>query len=90
MPDFNAPQINPFVYPSEVCPECQNEVFVPGVILKKVPGILLGAGEETVTVPIKVAVCSKCGTLSESDKKRYDEETKKAQKSSGSKPSIIV
>ena len=89
MPEFNAPQINPFAYPSEVCPECQNEVFVPGVILKKVPGILLGAGEETVSVPIKVAVCSKCGTLSESDRKRYDEETQKAQKASN-KQSIIV
>ena len=89
MPEFNAPQINPFAYPSEVCPECQNEVFVPGVILKKVPGILLGAGEETVSVPIKVAVCSKCGALSESDRKRYDEETQKAQKTSN-KQSIIV
>jgi len=89
MPEFNAPQINPFAYPSEVCPECQNEVFVPGVILKKVPGILLGAGEETVSVPIKVAVCSKCGALSESDRKRYDEETQKAQKA-GNKQSIIV
>jgi len=89
MPEFNAPQINPFAYPSEVCPECQHEVFVPGVILKKVPGILLGAGEETVSVPIKVAVCSKCGTLSESDRKRYDEETQKAQKASN-KQSIIV
>ena len=89
MPEFNAPQINPFAYPSEVCPECQNEVFVPGVILKKVPGILIGAGEDTVSVPIKVAVCSKCGTLSESDKKRYDEETQKAQKA-GNKPTIIV
>ena len=89
MPEFNAPQINPFAYPSEVCPECQNEVFVPGVILKKVPGILLGAGEETVSVPIKVAVCSKCGALSESDRKRYDEETQKAQKAAN-KQSIIV
>ena len=89
MPEFNAPQINPFAYPSEVCPECQNEVFVPGVILKKVPGILIGAGEETVSVPIKVAVCSKCGALSESDRKRYDEETQKAQKA-GNKQSIIV
>lgn len=89
MPDFTSPQVNPFAYPSEVCPECQNEVFVPGVILKKVPGILLGAGEETITVPIKVAVCSKCGALSESDRKKYDEETTNAQNATP-KSSIIV
>lgn len=89
MIELNSPQVNPFAYPSEVCPECQNEVFVPGVILKKVPGLLLGAGEETISVPIKVAVCSKCGALSESDRKKYEEETAKAKKVA-EKSSIVV
>ena len=38
------PAVNPFSYPSEICSECGSEVFVPGVIMKKVPGILLGEG----------------------------------------------
>ena len=71
---------NPYQYPSEVCPNCGCEVFAPGVILKKVPGVVLGVGSEEITVPIKVAICAKCGTLSESDQKMIDEETKKAKK----------
>lgn len=71
---------NPFQYPSEICPNCGCEIFTPGVIMKKVPGVVLGAGSEEVTVPIKVAICAKCGTLSETDKKMIDEETKKAKK----------
>ena len=74
------PAVNPFSYPSEICSECGSEVFVPGVIMKKVPGVLLGeGGVEFIPVPIKVAVCAKCGTLSLSDKKKYEEETKKAK-----------
>ena len=74
------PAVNPFSYPSEICSECGSEVFVPGVIMKKVPGVLLGeGGVEFIPVPIKVAVCAKCGTLSPSDKKKYEEETKKAK-----------
>ena len=74
------PAVNPFSYPSEICSECGSEVFVPGVIMKKVPGVLLGeGGVEFIPVPIKVAVCAKCGTLSPSDKTKYEEETKKAK-----------
>ena len=73
------PAVNPFSYPSEICSKCGSEVFVPGVIMKKVPGVLLGEGVEFISVPIKVAVCAKCGTLSPSDEKKYEEETKKAK-----------
>ena len=56
------PAVNPFSYPSEICSECGSEVFVPGVIMKKVPGVLLGeGGVDFISVPIKVAVCAKCG-----------------------------
>jgi hypothetical protein len=78
----SGPNINPFEYPSEVC-SCGNEVFVPGVIFKKIPGVLIGQGSETAQVPIKVFCCSKCGELSPYDKemlndiKKTNEETKK-------------
>lgn len=70
------PQVNPLDYPSEVC-ECGNEIFMPGVIFKKVPGVMLGqGGTDYVPVPIKVFVCSKCGKLSPSDQKILNEEKK--------------
>ena len=76
----NYPAISRKDNKTEICSECGSEVFVPGVIMKKVPGVLLGeGGVEFIPVPIKVAVCAKCGTLSPSDKKKYEEETKKAK-----------
>ena len=76
-------QLNPFSYPTEVCSECGNETFVPGIIRKIVPGIALGAGTEDVIVPIKVAICAKCGALSPSDKKMIEDEEKKTNKAGG-------
>lgn len=67
--------VNPLDYPTEKC-SCGNEVFVPGVIFKKVPGILLGQGSEDVQVPLKVFCCSKCGELSPYDKELLDEHSK--------------
>jgi hypothetical protein len=66
------PKINPFDYPDEVCENCGHNVFVPGVIFKKVPGVLVGAGTEEVSIPIKVAVCQKCGALSPDDKEAFE------------------
>lgn len=69
----NNVNINIFEYPEEVCSECGHNVFAPGLIFKMVPGIALGQGSGTVSVPIKVAYCAKCGALSPADKKVYDE-----------------
>ena len=77
------PKVNPLDYPSDKCSNCQNETFIPAVIFKNVPGLELGQGTETVQVPIKVFVCSKCGELSNSDKEILSahEKTKESLKS---------
>lgn len=64
----NIPAVNPLDYPSEVCPNCGCEVFVPGIIFKKVPGMLIGQGSETTQVPLKVFICANCRELSPYDK----------------------
>lgn len=75
----NGIQVNPFEYPNEKC-ECGNETFVPGYIVKKVPGMLVGASDEKeVGIPLKVFLCAKCGALSPTDKKMIKEETKSAK-----------
>ena len=71
----NMPNVNPFEYPSEQC-QCGNEVFIPGVIFKKIPGMVLGQGSEPVQVPLKVFCCSKCGELSPYDKETLEEAEK--------------
>ena len=71
--NLKMPNVNPFEYPSVKC-TCGNEIFVPGVIFKDIPGVALGE-RENVHVPIKIFYCSKCGTLSPADKEmlsKYD------------------
>ena len=86
----NAPNVNPFDYPSEQC-ICGNEVFVPGIIFKKIPGILLGKGTDYVQLPLKVFCCSKCGELSPYDKKILEEEEKlKDTVNNANKTNLII
>ena len=73
------PNINPLNYPSEVC-SCGNETFIPGIIFKKVPGMLMGQGTEDTLIPLKVFVCSKCGELSPYDKDILEEHKKQKEK----------
>lgn len=75
----NMPKVNPFNYPSVKC-QCGNEIFVPGMIFKKVPGVLMGQGAEDIEVPIKVFYCTKCGELSPLDKEMIEKETSKNKK----------
>lgn len=72
----NAPKVDIFDYPSVVC-TCGNEYFVPAVMFRQVPGLALGAPEQTVNIPVKVFVCSKCGTLSPIDEKMFEKEKSK-------------
>ena len=86
-----AQQINPFEYPDEICSECGHNVFIPGVIFKMVPGILLGSGSpEPESVPIKVACCAKCGALAPSDKKAYDEMSGKKKDNETKKSGSLI
>lgn len=91
MTDLNSinAKVNPFAYPSEVCEECGNDVFQPGLIFKLVPGILLGEGTETVPVPVKIACCSKCGSMSPLDRKMLEEQELKA-KQAENKSTLII
>ena len=64
-----APAIDPRDYPSLKCTKCGCITFVPAMVIKQIPGILLGKGEKTVEYPVNVMICTKCGEIMESDKK---------------------
>ena len=85
----NAPKINPLDYPTEKC-SCGNEIFIPGVIFKKIPGILIGQGNEDVQFPLKIFCCSKCGELSPYDKEMLEEHDKKKKKVMPKKTNLII
>ena len=86
----SVPNINPLDYPTEVCSACGNQVFIPGVIFKKIPGILMGQGSETVQIPLKVFCCSKCGELSPYDKETLEEHDNVKEKSEVKKTNLII
>ena len=44
------------------CDECQNQVFIQGVLLRKASKFLTGTAQDAV-VPIPIFACSKCGAV---------------------------
>lgn len=76
------PVVNPLKYPSVTCDNCGGELFEEKLILKKIPGVVVGNGTEDVNYPVPVLVCSKCGTIEKSYRdllekgKKYQEENK--------------
>ena len=42
------------------CDECQNQVFIQGVLLRKASKFLTGTSQDAI-VPIPIFSCSKCG-----------------------------
>lgn len=66
---MQAPKINPFDFPTVKCSSCGNETFVPAMMFRRIPGVVVGrADQNTVDFPLKVFICSKCGALSPADK----------------------
>jgi len=81
-------KVNPFEHPTLKCDKCGNELFVPQVMFRQVPGILLGSDEKVVNIPMKVYACSRCGELSPEDKEIIAKEEKLAKTKSQS--SLII
>lgn len=83
--------INPYGYEDLTCAECGHNVFIPGIIFKKIPGMLAGdATRKFVLFPVKVACCAKCGALSAEDKEELEQQAEMAKKAEAAKSSIIV
>lgn len=72
--------INPLEFESVKCPKCGNEIFIPGVMFKNIPGVMLGMGAEPIPYPIKVAICSECHSLAPA----YEQMLKKNNKADSS------
>ena len=83
--------INPHAYEELTCTECGHNVFVPGVVFKQIPGILVGQSDrKTVPFPIKVACCAKCGALSKKDKEDLEKEAEMAKKAAAAPKSGLI
>lgn len=61
--------VDPRDYPNVKCDKCGCEVFVPAMIIKKIPGLVIGKAGEDINHPLSVFVCHKCGTIMAADRK---------------------
>lgn len=68
---LSTPRINPLEYPTFKCSGCGHKLFQPRVVLKEIPGTLLGNGLTPVLHPLQVMVCANCGKVMEQDVKLY-------------------
>ena len=69
--NFNLPQIDPTEYPSLCCDKCGNVAFTTAMIIKKIPGVMLGSPNKTQLMPDQILVCAKCGTILKKDREYY-------------------
>jgi len=89
MPDLTRPQLDPTEYPNSTC-ECGCIVWNQAVILKEVPGSLIGKAGETVSLPLTVFVCNKCGKIHPEDIKAYRLTEKQEQPKTEQTGTLIV
>ena len=71
MPDLSKPSIDPRDYKTIRCSKCGNITFVPGCVIKEIPGSAVGQAGEPVIVPLNVYICSECHTIIDFDIKAY-------------------
>lgn len=69
--NFNMPQINPAEYPSLKCDKCGCVAFNQSIIMKKIPGVLLGSSSKYQLLPDYIMTCAKCGTILKKDREYY-------------------
>ena len=71
VPNIGGPKVDPRDYPLVKCHKCGSILFRSAVVLKEIPGTIIGHGAEPVIVPLQVLVCDKCGEILESYVKAY-------------------
>lgn len=61
-------------YPITKCDKCGGIMFVPAIVLRDVPGLVLGIKQDVVSTPAhKVFRCANCGAMLKSDLERIEE-----------------
>ena len=82
-------RINPLDYDNLKCDKCGNETFTHNIILKKIPGIVMGAGKEDQLIDLPVFVCAKCGAILKEYREMYSLEEFKDNKKDGESKSFL-
>lgn len=80
-------KVNPLEYPSIPCDNCGCECYEQAMIFKKIPGLVLGAGNESQIYPIPVFICKHCGVLMSEYRKDFENAKNKKEENN---PLIIT
>jgi len=67
----SGPKFNPLKYENIKCDKCGNETFESAFIIKNIPGLVMGQGNEDIQYPLDVVVCKKCGAIMKDYRKEY-------------------
>lgn len=59
----NLGAIDVLKYETKTCDKCGYNIFEAKYIIKKIPGLVVGAGAEDVDYPVSVFCCAKCGAI---------------------------
>lgn len=65
------PSIDLTEYESVECDKCKCVIFDTKLILKKIPGVLVGSPHKYQLYPDNVLVCHNCGTVMKRDRDYY-------------------
>lgn len=71
MPDLSKPSIDPRDYKTIKCSNCGSITFIPGSVIKEIPGSAVGQAGEPVLFPLNVYICSECHKIIDFDIKAY-------------------
>ena len=64
--------------PDVTCDECQYDIFLPAVKMKRISAILSGTGRETIQ-PMQIFVCAKCGHVNKEWLPKEDKPVKESK-----------
>ena len=70
-PLINSPKTDPRQYETVHCSKCGSIRFVNEIILKRVSGLEIGAGDKQMLVPLQILTCANCGAILDDDVKGY-------------------
>ena len=89
-PLINSQKTDPRNYETVHCSKCGSIRFTNEVILKRVSGLEIGAGDKAVLVPLQILTCANCGTILDDDVKGYKLEEDLKQTAEKKESNLVI
>lgn len=77
-------------YETKACDKCGHKIFETKYIIKKIPGLVVGAGAEDVDYPVTVFCCAKCGEIMKELREEIEAGEKRAEENKNAKQGGLI